>query len=290
MWKIRNTLQAEAEAETAAAAGPVGDDADSDLWGDLFTDDDEAVVAAPGEQPEVVTEAVGEEAEPEVAPPVVAEAAPTTPEPPVAEMKPEAVSQPPAPPVSPEVPQPPQEQFTTEQIASWRQQVLGGLEQVYALDSDTASALQVEPEKVLPKLAATLHMQIYDQVMRAVAAGAPAFIEQTMSQKTAAQKAEDAFYARWQNLQGHRQQVNEVARMWRQMYPNASLEEAIQGVGEAAQALLGISAAPPPPTPNPPPTPARPSSRTVTHQAQSNLSPQEQMFRGLAEEFLTEEL
>jgi len=298
MWKMKWKLQAEAaegEGSAPVVQSDVSPTVDSNVWDDLLDDDigetaaeEEAVAEA---APEVQVSGEAEKA-PEVAVEVVA------PEPAVAEAAPvvekpvEVVAQPQAPVVSPEpvVPDVGQQPLLTdEQRSILHQQAMARLQEKYKLSDEDAAALQVEPEKVLPKLAANLHSQIYGEVLQRIAQEGPALIAQTVRAQEATHRAEEAFYSRWGNLRQHDAEVKRVAVMWRQMYPNATLEEAIEGIGTSASALLGVmqqtqSMAPPPPAP--PPPPAGPSTRVgVAPTARSRLSTEEQSFVDLAKTF-----
>jgi hypothetical protein len=289
MWKRKWVLRAEAD-EGSEGAPPVVEEGasppdDSNIWDDLLDDE--------GSEPEVAeTPAVEAKAE-EVGVEPEKPAATETPEPKPAEVAPavveqrvEVVAPPPAQVVSqPQMPPPP----TPEQVAAFRQRMLDAVAEQYALQEDDASAFQVEPEKVLPKLAARLHANIYDHIMRDLARQAPQVVERQLHQRQAVQAAEDAFYSRWDELRPHAAQVQQVAQMWRQMYPQATMQEAIEGVGQATKALLGITtqgaseAAAAPRTP--PPTPARPAARGAPAPRAKPMSAEEQAFADLAKSF-----
>lgn len=298
MWRMKQRLLAEADEGQGSPAPVVQEDTssdDSNLWDDLLNDEvDEglevaeevAVAATPevevGGEAEKPAVAAVEEPKPEL---IAAE------EPKVVE-KPAVVAPAPVQEVSQAVVEPqaaPQMGEADREL--FRQHALQQLATRYKLSEEDATALQVEPEKVLPKLAATLHEAIYRDVLQRVAAEAPAFLSQSLSEKTANEKAEAEFYGRWGALRGHEEQVKQVAMMWRQMYPKASLAEAVEGIGSAAAALLGIqpgagvpSAQPPPPAP---PPPAGPSSRAgIAPPSKSRLSAEEQSFVDFANTFV----
>lgn len=271
---------------------------DSQIWDDLANEADEYGVLPEVEAAGVVEE-VGGEAEPEApkpaepvaeAPPVVQPQVSTTPEviesaPVVQQGQPPQVQAPAEPP-----PVTPPYQFTPtpEQIEAFRTQVLDGLAKAYAVSPEDAAALQLEPEKVLPKLAANVHAQIYSQIMTEINQRAPAIVEQVMRSQTAAQKAEEAFYGRWPQLRGHEEHVTRAAMIYRQMSPQTGLNEAIEATGRMVHAALGIpyegaQAAPPPPPP-PPPPPAGPTTRAAVPPRQK-LGQTAQQFAELANEW-----
>ena len=297
-WRLMKEADEGAEGSAAEPVGQedVGSSDDSSMWDDLLDDGaDEAAeveAAEPMEQPTV--EEVGGEAEtkPETVTEVVAPPPAEAVVAPIVEKPVEAVAPLPAEVVS-QAPLPEaQQQFTPtpEEREFLRQQALTGLAQRYQLSEEDATALQVEPEKVLPKLAANLHAAIYEQVLQRVYAEAPALIERNLRAQEDTRRAEEAFYAKWGNLRQHEAEVQRVAVMWRQMYPQATLEQAIDGIGAAANALLGLSQAAPvaaaPPPPAPPPPPAGPSSRVgAVPPSRSRLSAEEQSFVDLSKVF-----
>lgn len=296
MWTRKWTLRA--EADEAEGSSTVSDEADSKLWDDLLNDDEpvetkgeaftEEKAEEVGGEAETEAEAPAVEAEPEAKPAVesvIVEEQPKVEAPQAAQ--PQVSTPPPAAPATDQAVQQPW-QVTDEQRAEWRKQAFDGLAQRYALSEEDSSALQVEPEKVLPRIAANLHMQVYEDVVRHIAQEAPNLVGQILQQQEQTRQAEDAFYAKWGDLRQHREKVTQVARMWRQMYPNATLDEAIDGVGQATMALLGVqpqAVAAAAATPPPPPAPARPAARAPVRTVQSKLSAEEQAFADLAKSF-----
>lgn len=299
MW-TRKWILSQPNEEGAEGGAPVVQESvsapdDSKLWDDLLEDDvaevDEVEEDAQEATPEVEVGGEAEKTEEvavavEAPKPAVAEVAP------VVEKPEEVVAPTPAPVVSQApVEQPPPQEIGPADRELLRQRAMAALVERYALPEEDAVALQVEPEKVLPKLAANLHAAIYQDVLQRVVTEAPALIERTLTQRTETQKAEEAFYERWGNLRDRPVEVQRVAAMWRQMYPNASLAEAIEGIGTAASALLGLSQQTPavavaPATP-PPPPPAGPSSRVgISPPSKSRLSAEEQTFVDLANTFV----
>jgi hypothetical protein len=285
-WKLMSEEKEGAEGSAAPVVQEVEEpEGDSKIWDDLLDEGSEV------EEPEAeVAEEVGGEAEPKAAEVVVA---PATPEPKVETQEVVAPVVAPAPAtaevVSPE-PAPAQEPTITEEARkAMRQQALASLAEQYRLSEDDATALQVEPEKVLPKLAANLHAAIYEAVLQRVVAETPALVSRSLEMRAQTQQAEEAFYARWGDLRPHGQEVQKVAAMWRQMYPSATLEQAIEGIGSSAMALLGktqgqapqAQAAPS----SPPPPPAGPSARAAMAAPRSRLSTEEQSFVDLAKTF-----
>jgi hypothetical protein len=191
-------------------------------WGDITASGDDEVADGPAEEPR--EPAVTEQ------PVALADA-------PAQESQEEAA-------LATEVPQPPQEaqqpQFTPEQIAAAEQAYMQQLASFYTFNEDDAVRVQTEPEKVLPQLAARLHMDVMKNVMAQMQAAVPQMIQQMQAVNTREQSAQELFYKAWPELKGFDQQVLQVGRMFRQMNPNASPDEAVKRIGEIALATLGM--------------------------------------------------
>jgi hypothetical protein len=133
-----------------------------------------------------------------------------------------------------------QVQFTPEQIAAAEQAYADKLASFYSFDEDAALRLQTEPEKVLPQLAARLHMDVMKNIMTQMQMAVPQMIQGITANNAREQSAQNVFYTAWPELKGYDQQVLHVGRMFRQMNPNASPDEAVKRIGEIALATLGI--------------------------------------------------
>jgi hypothetical protein len=157
----------------------------------------------------------------------------------------------------------PQQQFTPEQIQAAENAYAAQLAGLYQFDEETALRLQTEPEKVLPALAAKLHLDVLKAVMQQMQGVLPRMLE-TQTQSSAREtKAKGDFFKAWPELAKYQTQVLQVGAMFRQLNPTASAEEAIQRIGETAMATLGLKRSapagnPPPATPTPSYRPAAP--------------------------------
>lgn len=240
-------------APAPAPAAPVGESApqptptsdvdtgsDSDFdWEKLSHEmDDDEILAS------------GEDEETPPAPPVQQPPQPTEPQQQAADA---ALQQ--QPPVQPEqqAPQQPAQPVTPEAMKEAEQAYLQQLETLYRFDDDTAIRLQTEPEKVLPSLAAKLHMD----VMRTVLAQVNGMLPQAMQEQTQAftreTKAKDMFYSAWPELREHEAEVVKVGKMFRELNPSAPADVAVQKIGELVMVSLGKTRAA---SPSPEPTPA----------------------------------
>jgi hypothetical protein len=194
----------------------------------------------------------------EPVPPAAPAAAPTpvepvAPEPPAAAVAPE-----PAQPAAPVQAAPPAPTASPEEL---RGRYLQDLETAYGLSDADAQALLTEPEKVLPKLAAKMHLHVVDTVISAVMQNLPNAIQHIQQTRQTYSDAEEAFFSAWPALkdQKYRQTVYNSVAAYRQLNPTAPMNEVIRAAGLNAlitlrmpipQELLGQPAqapvAPPP--------------------------------------------
>lgn len=141
---------------------------------------------------------------------------------------------------------PPPPQLTPEQMAEqqrqWQEyqaQQVAQLEQYYAMGEEDALALATEPEKVLPKLAARLHMQVMQNVQAQMAQTMPNVLKTVQEATVRESKAKEEFFSAWPELRGSEAQVLQAGMLYRQMNPTASPQEAIEGIGRIVMAATG---------------------------------------------------
>lgn len=187
-------------------------------------------------------------------------------QPPIQEPPAQAPAQPaPQPTAQPPAQQPVQPQETAEQrdararaAAEARQ---AQLENWYQLPEDDAAALQTEPEKVLPKIAARLHQAVEHAVRQQLEQALPGYVKQVQEFQQTEDRAQQEFNSAWPGLAGYKEQVVTVGRMFRAANPNATKEQAIDTVGRMTYMALGL------PLPEAPqagsPAPAVPQLRVV---------------------------
>ena len=132
--------------------------------------------------------------------------------------------------------------------------------QVYGLDEETARQLDEEPSKVLPKLAATLHMQVLTAAVTQAANLMPTMMVAHTQRQTIADRNEEKFFTEYPQLKEHRGEVAKIAQAYRTLNPEASVEQAMKTV--AAMSMVQLNVQPPqmqtqpnevPITPPPPP-------------------------------------
>jgi len=179
---------------------------------------------------------------------------------------------------------PPPVQLTPEQVAEqqrqWQEyqaQQVAQLEQFYAMGEDDALALATEPEKVLPKLAARLHMQVMQNVQAQMAQTMPNVMKTVQEATVRENKAKDEFFKAWPELRGNEQQVMQAGLLYRQMNPLASPQEAIEGIGRIVMAATGkqrVAGGTPPAARQTPAAPFKPAAGVggAQHKAQTKTA------------------
>ena len=274
-------------ADTPVSSDPADDSTESDVnWSgiaDELDNDDAGVEAVEGD--EVVVETPAAEPPKADIPPVA-----TPPSTPPATPPSET---PATPAVTPE-PQAPAQ--TPAEYQAWRDGKVKELEGMYAIDEDSAAALLTEPEVVLPKLAAKVHMEVLENAMRAMQAMVPVMMQQVTQHTELNTKAKNLFTSVNPDLAdpAYEQHIMQFGQVYRSVNRTASPEEAARAIGALVRSALGIAqpqgqapahqaAAPAVATPVPF-TPARGGGSGVTR-AQATDNP----FVQLADEFLRED-
>lgn len=225
---------------------PAEEGATSDVnWADLAADsDDDAGLTVEGEF-EVDDQGGEPDGSPEEPTPAAPAQEPTAPvqETPAPVAEPVAPVQPQTPqPVAPE-PQPAQAPQPALDYSSWRAQHLGNLEKRYALDTDTAQALLTEPETVLPRLAAQVHLEVTENVLKAVQDMIPGMMQQVTKATETEHKAETAFFEANPDLSGvDKAKILQIGAMFRQVNPQADADTAIRTIGSMVRTALGLPA------------------------------------------------
>lgn len=116
------------------------------------------------------------------------------------------------------------------------------LEAKYAIAPEMMADLLVSPEKVLPKLLAQAHLNATRDTLAMVQHNMPHMFEQVSAQRTNTQKAVDAFYAEWPELNKpeYQKTVADAVTSYRNMNKTATAEQVIKAGGALACLTLGI--------------------------------------------------
>lgn len=229
------------------APADVGDTPTDVNWSDMALEmdqgDDDTGGAVEGDS-EVIEASENADQSTEVPPtstPPAVQAPPTEPTPPVPAtqvppVQPPAATQPPTPPQEP--PAQPQPQY-----AEWRGKQLEALEKHYAFSDESATKMLTEPETVIPKLAAQLHMEVTEHVMRSVFQAIPQWVKQVNDATSTETKAETVFYETNPDLKdpSYRSAIIQMGTVFRQLNPNAAPEEAVKTIGNMVRSAMGLA-------------------------------------------------
>lgn len=225
MWRLQEEVSEGGEGggapEPQSPAMEDPEDFDESFIGDTFLEEQKAPEPAPA-QP------VSAPVVPEAPAPAPSEAPSVAPQ--VAPAEPTVPLEPPSPAVGP----------TPEQVKQWQQEDFSRLEKSYALPEEEVASLLTEPEKVLPKLAATLHQQIRQEMLATIGQIVPHLARQTQATDTREAAAKEQFFSKWPGLRKHEQQVLQVGAMYRQMNPTAQGDAVVDAVGKLVAGALGM--------------------------------------------------
>lgn len=198
-----------------------------------ISDEDETVEEIPEiEESETETVAAEEKQEPEVEEPEKKEE-------PAAE-KSEQVDTEEQQPVPPE--QPSAEETAAKQTEYRNTMIEQLASQAYALDEDTAAQIMHEPEKVLPKLLAQMHVNIMEASLAGIGSALPIMIDQVSTVKTSAEKYRRDFYSQFSSLDKpeYHDGVRQLAMALRAQDPNADPKTFMKKLGVAASVTFGV--------------------------------------------------
>lgn len=114
-------------------------------------------------------------------------------------------------------------------------------EQVYPLSEEDCNNLLVEPQKVLPQLAAKVHLEVVQNVLGTLSQVLPGVVFGVQAAQRQQTELEDRFFQAWPTLDraADYTEVMNLARVFRQQFPAASAEEMIKQVGAMAVVKLG---------------------------------------------------
>ena len=259
-------VEASPEPSVKTEDDQIGEFADPD-YADIMSDRDRL------EEPPV-EETVARPLDPviPVAAPVAAVAEPVV-STPVPESIPQSVGQQvPAPPAPT-----PREVISPEQqaadFAQLEQEIAEGLQALYIMSPEEAAKLdefEQKPSEYLPGLLAKAHQNAYTHAYQAIMDAIPQVMNQVSQTTQVQNQAENAFFNRWPDLKGQEDVAMRAITTYRNMNPQATLQESIERSGMLAMIELGKNplsdrtqpAAPARENPafTPPPRPAQPGS------------------------------
>jgi hypothetical protein len=132
------------------------------------------------------------------------------------------------------------------EVAQRREAYVGELVKTYALSEEDAQKALMQPEEVLPKLAANLHANVVSEVIRHVQAAMPAWMQQATQVSSVEVKAREAFFTANPDLNKpeYEAAIISAGKMFRQMNPKAKPEVAIKAIGRLVRASMNLEEAP----------------------------------------------
>ena len=205
--------------------------------GELETASVEQVV----EEPEKPAEETPPE---EVAEPEKKEESVSTEEkPPEVKAEPEKKEEPPKveEPPTPEVKMPTEDELQG-MYKDHRAKTLPKLEEFFVLSEEDAAALDEQPSKVIPKLAAQMMYDTMLSTYNAVLAAAPSIVHRLIHASNEAKSAETAFFSAWPDLKDPKAKpvIAAAINAYRATNPRASRDDVIQKAGLMAMLNLGM--------------------------------------------------
>lgn len=140
------------------------------------------------------------------------------------------------PPAQPAAPPP-------EVYQTWKAAREKELEGLYTLTEEDAQAALTEPEKLLPKLAAKLHIGVLEASMRAMQAMMPVMLNQVNQATELNTKAKGLFQSVNPDLADPQYEpyILELGQFYRSKNRTASPEEASRAIGDLVRAAFGLA-------------------------------------------------
>lgn len=251
MWWLKYVLRNEANGEADGGAGAGGESSSGGSddsagepvnWADLNDGFDKEDVSVEGDS-EVIEPAKAEPAvkaeEPVPGTPPAAVPPATPPVVPPVQPAAETPPQPAAQPTPAQPGQPPAD------YAAWRQTRETELaSSLYAINDADAQALLTEPETVLPRMAARMHMEVMESTMRALQSVLPQAIQGYTQHEQANTQAKQFFSGVNPDLANpaYEPYILQFGEVYRKVNPSAGPEEAARAIGSLVRSALGIAA------------------------------------------------
>lgn len=207
-------------------------------------------------------------------------------------------------PATPEVvPQqtPPEPAPAPVDLAAQRVQYIETLTESYQLSDEESIAATAEPEKILPKLAATVHARVVEETVNTIFSHLPQYVTQVIETQNTNRQVEEKFFGQWPALKtaatdpAKANQILNTIKVWRGMNPRADLDTTIREAGIHAMislrlpidpTLLNGGQAVPTPAPAPAYVPAAPGAGTTGGMP---IPKPTNPYEILAEEFIEED-
>ncbi len=120
-----------------------------------------------------------------------------------------------------------------------RTKTLPELEKMFQLSEEDAAALNENPAKHLPKLAAKMQYDTMLSTYNALMAAMPSVVNRLISVSNDSASAEEKFFDMWPDLKEGRQVAEQAIRAFRSANPRADIETVMKQAGVMAMIQLG---------------------------------------------------
>lgn len=134
--------------------------------------------------------------------------------------------------------------ITPEQQAEQRANYLSSVETSFELSEDDRVAMVTEPEKVLPRLAAQVHLRTLEQVAQLLPAVIEAQVQNMVQRQAVIMEGVQAFFGEWPELQAHAADAAKALTVFRQSNPNLTREQLIEQAGAFVAQQKGLQLLP----------------------------------------------
>lgn len=133
-------------------------------------------------------------------------------------------------------------QQVQEQYGAWRKQTEDALAKShYALSQEQADELDINPAEFIAKAMSRVYLDAVTATLTQTMQFLPQMIQGIQTQEKASNANEDVFFGRWPKLKEHQATVLRVGQVYRQLNPQASMEQFINEVGAQTMVALRIS-------------------------------------------------
>jgi hypothetical protein len=141
----------------------------------------------------------------------------------------------------------PKEELTpdqrAEQLRLQKEAFIAELSMNYeqAVTPEEKETIGEDTAKVMARMAAKLHAEVYESSIRALFTQLPVAVLAFEAQRSQHTSAESQFDERWPELKDRKEAVGRIAKVYRQTNPSATTEQAIADIGAISMQTLGLS-------------------------------------------------
>jgi len=134
------------------------------------------------------------------------------------------------------------QEMTSEQLQEARNQFMEGLAEQFEISDEEADMLRVEPEKALPKLLARATTQAVEYAVNIMRQNMPTLVGTQVQQQAQAQEVQSKFFGKFPELNNKKavKVATQVAKTYRQLNPDASVDEVMDNVAYLTYRKMGL--------------------------------------------------